>query len=129
MNKSNINKYESSILLSLLAGVLVFLFSFDTSGAWYIFTIPVIALLVVPSYLLKKSSRKIFTKVVYWDIWMWPIWFTGMFLYSKFAYSNLSTGDNFWYVNIMSFYQTISSILVIVPLLVLIYYFITKNKQ
>lgn len=122
-------KYLISLILSLSAGVLVFLFSFDSSGFSYILVIPVLIALVLPSLVLRIYSSKTFNGKHYWDMIMWPVWFVLMWMYGSFSTLKLNAGDNYWYANGLFVNRAISLILIAIPIIMLICLKVYSSKQ
>jgi len=84
--------------------------------------IPAFVVLGIPSLLLKLFSKVSF-KIGYWDILTWGIWFGIQLYYSRFLW-----GDTFWYANFMSVNQFISSFLIIVPVIMIVYLIIKRKN-
>lgn len=120
-------KYEKSLILSLLIGVLLFLFSFDNSGFSFLLTIPILIFLGIPSILLKIHS-KIPIKTGYWDIIVFILYVIMTIMYDFFSQINFQKGDVYWYVNGMFAHQLISSILLMAPITMMLISIFKKNK-
>jgi len=112
----------SSLIISLILGILLFLFAFDKSGFAYMLLIPAFVVLGFPSLLFKLSSDVSF-RIGYWDMLTWATWFGFHLYYSMFLWT-----DKFWYANYMSVNKLISSFLIIIPIIMIIY-LIAKRSQ
>ena len=120
-------KYEKSLILSLIIGVLLFIYSFDSSGFSVFLIIPTLIFLGIPSILLKINS-KIPIKTGYWDVVLFILYIIMTIMYDIFSQISFQKGDVYWYFNGMFAHQLISSILLVAPITMILICVSKKSK-
>lgn len=126
------DKYELSLAISLIAGILTTLGVYvdtdaETAGilialVFWVVMIPT----AMGSLILKREYSQSANKVHYWDTVSSFLWILASFTYSTIMY--YPTYFNLLYGNFFNFLKIITPILIVFPLLQIIYLLFNKTK-